>query len=114
MLIFYYVYMIIGKASSEFEETTSTPASNHHFTVDESSPRFDETRSTKFHHIVADFLFLFKRARPYLKLSVLILTTRVRDPVEDDLRKIRLIMRYLLLSSALTLTIGAYRSLIVN
>ena len=48
-----------------------------------------------FQTIVAKLLFLCKRARPDLLTGVALLTTQVREPDEDDDKKLERILEYL-------------------
>jgi len=50
--------------------------------------KVDKNRKTLFHHITAKLLFLAKRARPDILTTVAFLTTRVKDPDEDDWNKL--------------------------
>lgn len=114
VLMLDYIDRMLGEAPNEFQGTASTPAANHLFALDESSPRLDDARATQFHHIVAKSLFLCKRARPDLQLTVGFLSTRVRNSTEDDWRKLRRMIQYLRGSSTLALTLEADGSHIVK
>jgi hypothetical protein len=46
-------------------------------------------------HSVAPLLFLCERARPDIQRAVAFLSTRVKDPDEDDFKKLRQGMQYL-------------------
>lgn len=48
-----------------------------------------------FHAIVAKGLFLSKRARPDVHLTIAVLCTRVKNPNEDDWRKLTKLIKYL-------------------
>jgi len=48
-----------------------------------------------FHHTVAQLLFLSGRARPDIKTAVAFLTTRVKEPDEDDWGKLKRVLKYL-------------------
>jgi hypothetical protein len=60
-----------------------------------------------FHHHTAKLLFLSKRARPDIQTAVTFLTTRVREPDEDDYKKLARCMKYLRGSIDLPLTLEA-------
>jgi hypothetical protein len=63
----------------------ATPAENHLFAVNEVDPvKLGNEGATKFHYIVAQLLFLCKRARPDIQTSVSFLCTRVKSPDEYD------------------------------
>jgi hypothetical protein len=60
-----------------------------------------------FHTIVAKTLYVTKRARPDMCLSILFLTTRVRTPNIDDWEKLRQLMEYLRKDHAWPLVLDA-------
>lgn len=82
--------------------------------VGEESLELDDQRSAIFHHIVARFLFLCKRARPDIQLEVGFLSTRVRNATEKDRKKLRRLIQNLRGYSTLGLTQEADDSHIVK
>ena len=54
-----------------------------------------DEKSQHFHHNVAQFMFLFMRARPYIQPLVALPTTTVRSLDEDDWGKLKQGMKYL-------------------
>ena len=75
--------------------TATSPATNDLFKIDEKSDPLSEEKSSEFKTIVAKFLYLAKRARPDLLLATSFLASRVKDPREDDHRKLTRLLRYL-------------------
>jgi hypothetical protein len=61
----------------------------------------------KFHTLTAKLLFLSKRARPDLQQAVGFLTTRVKEPDEDDWKKLNRVIKYLRGTKNLNLTLEA-------
>lgn len=90
-----YIVRMIDEAPECFGGVATTPAANHLFNTNPESDTLDETRAMRFHHIVAKALFVCKRARPDIQLTVGYLSTRVRAPSEDDWRKLRRLIQYL-------------------
>jgi len=72
-----------------------TPASDNLFDIDLSSELLDENRSIIFHSKVASLLYLGKRIRPDLLLSISFLSTRVNRPLEQDWHKLQRVLKYL-------------------
>jgi hypothetical protein len=60
-----------------------------------------------YHHNTAKLLFLCKRARPDIQTVVAFLCTRVKNPDEDDYKKLTRVMRYLRLTTTMPLTLEA-------
>ena len=73
----------------------TTPSANHLFTVNQEAQILNETSAEMFDHNLVKLLFLCKQARPDNQTAVALLTTRVKKPDEDDLKKLRRVMRYL-------------------
>jgi hypothetical protein len=75
----------------------TSPAAEILFTVrpeGECEP-LEEKRVIAFHHCVAQLLFASARARKYIQSGVAFLTTRVRNPDEDDWSKLKRLLRYI-------------------
>lgn len=102
-----YVQRMINEAPEPFGGNASTPAANHLFDIDDNSKALDEQHASRFHHMVAKALFLCKRARPDIQLTVGFLSTRVRAPTEEDWRKLKRLVQYLRGSAQLGLTLEA-------
>jgi hypothetical protein len=97
----------IDKLIKDFgiEGTLSSPATNDIFIVKE-SPRLELIESKKFHSFVAKLLYLSKRFRVDILQSVIFLTTRVQESTEEDMKKLKRIIKYLNYSKDLTMSLG--------
>jgi hypothetical protein len=85
-----------------------TPAPDKLFTVNEYCEKLPEDMAADFHTIVAKTLYVTKRARPDMCLSIAFLTTtRVRAPNIDDWEKLCHLMEYLRKDHARPLVLGA-------
>lgn len=102
-----YIERLINEAPGEWAGTATTPAGKHLFDINDGATTLDEERARLFHHMVAKALFLSKRARPDIQLTVSFLCTRVRAPDEDDWRKLRRLILYLRDTAKLPLTLQA-------
>jgi hypothetical protein len=76
-------------------KTATTPAAEHPFKIDNDAVKLSEEMGKVFHNFVAKCLFLTKRARPDIHTAVAFLTTRVREPDEDDWKKLQRMIRYI-------------------
>jgi hypothetical protein len=77
-----------------WKEWPPPPASNHLFTVNEvNSIKMNDENATKFHHIVAQLLFLCMRAQPNIQTSVSFLCRRVKIPDKDDYKKLGMVIK---------------------
>jgi hypothetical protein len=72
-----------------------TPASESLFKTRQDVGKLSVKQNNSFHSTVAKLLFLAKRGRPDILLSVSFLTTRVQNPDEDDWKKLLRILSYL-------------------
>ena len=102
-----YVENMLRDAPADMTGESATPAGNHLFQVNEGAIKLDEDKAQIFHHIVAQALFLCKRARPNLQTTVAFLCTRVKQPDIEDYKKLRRMIQYLRLTRNLFLTLEA-------
>ena len=71
------------------------PWNENLFKVDMRSPKLNKSKSETFHTFVAKALFLSNRARPDIQPAVSMLSTRVREPTENDWNKLVRMMDFL-------------------
>jgi hypothetical protein len=114
-----YVDEIIGswdKACSELNDGNkavsgckriATAAPNNLFEVDEDAVKLDQARAKAFHNITAKGIYVNKRARPDISLSIAFLTTRVKGPDIDNWRKLCHLVEYLRSTCELPLILTA-------
>ena len=87
--------------------TAATPAANHLFNVRDNVPKLEERRRKVFHNMVAKGLFVCRRSRPDIQTTIAFLTTRVKEPDEDDWKKLLRLMMYLKDTQSLTMVLSA-------
>lgn len=87
--------------------TAITPAASYLFEVNENCEKLPKDLAELFHHLTAQGLFLCKRGRPDIQTAIAFLTTRVREPDQDDMKKLTRMMKYLQGSEDLYLTLEA-------
>ena len=73
----------------------ATAAPEDLFKVNDDAVKLDKEKAKVFHSIVAMILYIVKWARPDAALANAFLTTRVREPDEDDWRKLEHLITYL-------------------
>ena len=71
------------------------PVRYHIFKVNANGKPLDTKRALLFHCFVANLIFISKRARPNIQPVISYITTRVREPDEDDWKKLRRLLQYL-------------------
>ena len=91
--------------SKRGKRQTAAPANL--FEVREDCPKLDGKKKEGFHSVVAKMLFASKRARPDTGTSVAYLTTKVREPDQDDWMKLGHLKAYLRETEELPLILGA-------
>ena len=74
---------------------SDTPCGNNLFELFPDSPLLDRKQMENFHSIVAKCLYLSKRVRPDILLTVSYLTSRVLEPNQADNRKLGRLLKYL-------------------
>ena len=86
---------------------STTPATNHVFTTQDNAQPLSKDDAEMFHHLTAKLLYLGKRARPDLQLSVSFLATRVQSPDIDNWKKLGRCLQYRHDTANLRLTLNA-------
>ena len=87
--------------------TKSSAAPKDLFIVNEDCEKLPKDKVEKFHSIVAKVLFATKRARPDTATAVSYLTTRLREPDQDDWKKRVHLMKYVRGTKDLPLILSA-------
>ena len=91
-----YIDDIINEFPEAITKTSPTPAAEYLFTVREEGQKLlSEDMAMAFHRTVAQLLFLCMRARRDVQTAVAFLTTRVKEPDEDDWGKVKRVLQYL-------------------
>ena len=97
----------IGKMLDNIPEYTkgesATPAAHQLFDISEDATKLSQANADVFHHFVAQLLYLSKRARPDIQLSVSFICTIVRGPDTDDCNNLKRLMKYIQLTIGLPL-----------
>lgn len=75
--------------------TVPSPWTENLFRVREDSPKLPQDQAELFHKVTAQGLFLCKRARPDIAPAIAYLSTRVRQPNQDDWSKLCRMSKYL-------------------
>jgi hypothetical protein len=75
-------------------DTAPTPAAADLFAEGSGEP-LKKDQSDLFHRLAAKGIFVCKRARPDTHLTVGVLCTRVKGPIEDDWKKMERFIKYL-------------------
>ena len=94
-------------ASEDLKRAVKTPATADLFEVDVDSPRLSKRDSEDFHSNTAKLLFLSKRTRPDICVPVSFLTSRVQESTEQDMGKLKRVLRYLLGTKHMGITLEA-------
>jgi hypothetical protein len=91
-----YMESMVDDFSTKFKpnETAPTPAPEDLFAEGEGEP-LEKQRAEEFHTFVAKGLFACKRARPDIHPTIAVLCTRVKQPNEDDWKKLHRLMKYI-------------------
>lgn len=72
-----------------------TPAAEYLFKINKNGVKLDSKKKEIFHTTVAKALFVCCRSRPDIRCTVSFLCTRVKEPDEDDWKKLIRMMKYL-------------------
>jgi hypothetical protein len=86
---------VIEEFPEEITGVCATPANDYLFKVRENGRKLSEELAEAFHHTVYQLLFAANRARRDIQTAVSFLTTRVKNPDEDDWGKLVRVLKYL-------------------
>ena len=95
-------------------KTAKTPASEHLFKTCEDMKVLLEKQVAIFHTFVAKNLFALKHAQPDISVAVAFLCTRVKNPDEDDWKKLIWLVHYLCGMAELPLILCADSATVVK
>ena len=91
----------------KIDKKASTPGKHNLFDIKEVSSLLTEDKMKTFHHIVAQLLYVSKRASVDIDLVVSYLCTRVSCIDDDDWEKLRRLLHYLYTTIDIPRIIGA-------
>ena len=100
-----YLKQIFEEVTDEFDGIATSPTANHLFDINDDYKKLPEEKEIFFHQIVYKLLFLYNRGCPDIQRVVVLLTTRVTCPDQDDLKKLFRVVKYLRYTSELVLTL---------
>ena len=83
-----YITEAIDKFTEEITKTIKAPAGNHIFKVDNTCVKLCKRDKIILHMFVAKIILLIKREKPYIQLTIEFLTMRLRNPDEDNWKKL--------------------------
>ena len=90
-----YLKKILDDLPNKYQGRAITLAANHLFSVNKTTRKLSKKDAQVLHTIVAKLIFLCKRAQPDILTGVSFLTTRVREPDEDNDKKLSRLLKYL-------------------
>jgi hypothetical protein len=94
-MVDYVKNMLGGFPQAQIEKSSKSPWNDNLFKVDPKSIELSNSEREMFHTVVAQGLFLCKRARPDIAPVIAFLTTRVQHPTREDWMKLVKMMWYL-------------------
>jgi Reverse transcriptase (RNA-dependent DNA polymerase) len=102
-----YLQEIIDEFPDEIGKASSTPAALHLFDESDDPVPLSAEKSKIFHHTVAKVLWAAIRARPDLLTTLSYLTCKVKNPDEDDYKKLKRMLSYIRETITLPLVLSA-------
>ena len=82
--------------------------------MNDDTPKLPKEKKEIFHRITAKLLFVSRRGRPDIQLTIAFLCTRTTKSDEDDWKKLKRLMQYLNATISLTLTLSADQLAIIK
>ena len=104
-----YVKKHMGALTEDINSNSNSIASDHLFQIREESKAvvLPEEQAVEFHHTVAQ-IFVSERDIRYIQISVEFLTTRVKNPDEDDWGNLKRVFKYLKVTRHMKLTLTVH------
>ena len=90
-----YAAYTIKEFPEDIMASVVTPAADHLFNVSKTSVRLEEVEVRAFHRATMRLLFLCKRSRPEIQTVLAFLTTRIKEPMDKDGKKLARLLAYL-------------------
>ena len=104
----HYIDMMLQDAPEEMKGTATTPVAPHLYKVNNKDPQLLGPEKKKiFVHLVMQGLYLSQRGCPHIRTAIAFLCSRLRDPDEDDYKKLARMMQYLCGTKGMVLTLRA-------
>jgi len=100
-----YIEKLLKETPYDMEGNAKTPAAIYLFNTNDGANKLPEDKAQLFHHIVAKLLYLCRRTQQDIQTAVAFLCTRVKNPDEDDCKKLARVIQYLRATNDMTLTI---------
>jgi hypothetical protein len=100
--------------TSNTTKMATTPSLQDLFYVDHDSPALTEEDRKTFHSLVAKCLYLSKRTRPDIMLTVSFLVTRVSNATVQDLDKLSRLLKYINGTKNMGLSLTASERLLIR
>jgi hypothetical protein len=98
-----YVNMILHELPAHMVGVARTPAATHLFDINPQAARLSNEKTDEFVHYVMQMLYLSQRGRPDIRTAISFLCTRLKNPNEDDYKKMIRVLKYLQGTKDLTL-----------
>ena len=99
-----YIKKILEEAPYDMEGIAKMLATCHLFNIDDGAKKLSEEKAQLFHHIVVKLLYLFRRTRQHIQTAVAFLCTRVKEPDDDNYKKLARVIQNLRGKTTMTLT----------
>ena len=103
----HYIDMTLQDAPKEMEGVSNTPAAHLFKTNLENPELLGDEQKKIFVHLVMQGLYLSQRGRPDIRTPIAFLCGRLHNSDEDDYKKLTRMIRYLLGTKGLILTLQA-------
>jgi len=100
-----YIDKMLAELQTDMNGVSRVPAAGQLFNINPDPIKLPEDKAQLLHHLVAKLLYLCSCTRQYIQTVVAFLCTRVKEPDEDDYKKLVKEMQYIRNTKNLTLTI---------
>ena len=102
-----YLDEVLDDLPKEMDGMASTPAADHLFKTRDNAKNLDSEKAYMSHRVTAQLPFISQRGRPDISTTISSLCKRVKNPDEDDWKKLTMIIHYIRKTKFLRLTFEA-------
>ena len=110
----HYLNEALDAFPDEIKSTSTSPAAEYLFEVDEECELLPECHRKILHSIVAKLLYVATKGRPDLYVPIVFLTSRVSKANQDEWKKLARLLSYVKGTKALVLTLSVDSLNVVN
>lgn len=102
-----YLNEMMKDLPEDMDGTATSPAAEHLFKTKVNVVKRDDEKADSFHQVTVKVLFMCKRGQPDIHTEIAFLCIRVKNPDQDNYKKLARVIKYLCRTKFMHLTMEA-------